>query len=111
MENITVVIGSFVTHSNYSNDNTRKIEFSGERVGSYNYRHDQNRGVDEVLYRTGDGRLVVHKTSWSHWQGEGTDYSLEEVQESDLQIGGGYEALGIECGYGRSLTLDEALAR
>ena len=35
---------------------------------------------------------------------------IHEVKESDLHVGGHFEALGAEAGYGRPLTLDESLS-
>jgi hypothetical protein len=46
---------------------------------------------------------------WSRWQGEPNTYDLLEVTEADLGPNGRFEALGREAGFGRPLTLDEAL--
>jgi len=99
-------------------DLTRAVEFVGEEVASrteYGLSRKtgaptDSRGVDETLYRTDDDRLVVHVKDWSHWQSEPTSYSLHEVSEADLQVGGRFEALGAEAGFGRPLTLDEAVS-
>ncbi|MFA5266041.1 MAG: hypothetical protein WC378_19640 [Opitutaceae bacterium] len=66
--------------------------------------------MTETLYRTADDRLVVYVDDWSRWQGEPDTYSLHEVAQTDLQPGGLFESLGRECGFGRPLTLDEALS-
>jgi len=52
---------------------------------------------------------VVYVEDWSRWQGEPNHYSLCQVTEADLGVGGRFEALGREAGFGRPLTLDEAL--
>ena len=68
------------------------------------------RGTTQTLYRTADGRLVVHVREWSHWQGEPDVYTLREVTAEDLSVNGRFEALGREAGMGHALTLDEALS-
>ena len=120
METIKVQIGTMATGSGgVQQDLTRVVEFTGEEMATYaEYGTSRKtgapvdtRGVDQTLYRTKDGRLIVHVKDWSHWQGEPNTYSLHEVTEADLQPGGRFEALGAESNYGRSLTLDEALSR
>ena len=114
---ITVLVGTYIVGSGgIVQDNTREVQFEGEELAKrteYGF-HKGNitdaRGVTETLYRTADGRLVVHIEDWSRWQGEPTTYTLVEVTEEDLQVGGRFEALGQEAGFGRPLTLDEALA-
>lgn len=120
MDTIKVCIGTVETLSGGGRvqDNRREVEFAGEKLGSLiTYGYDtkrgnltDTRGVIETLYRHADGRLVVHVKDWSHWQGEPTTESLFVVKDEDLQPGGRYEALGTECGFGRPLTLDEAIA-
>ena len=117
MAKVTVSIGSVVAGSGgQTNDYTRRVEFVGEELASrteYGLGRGggitDSRGVTETLYKTEDGRLVVHVEDWSHWQGEPNVYSLVEVTEADLGANGRFEALGVEAGYGRPLTLDEAL--
>ncbi|MCI0398824.1 MAG: hypothetical protein L0332_24265, partial [Chloroflexi bacterium] len=70
---------------------------------------NDTRGVDQTLYRTEDGRLIVYTEEWTRWQGETSTYTLHEATEADLRPGGDLEMLGYECGFGRPLTLDEAL--
>jgi hypothetical protein len=93
------------------------VEFVGEELANfteYGLGRDGNatdtRGVTETLYKTEDGRLVVHVEDWSRWQGEPTTESLIEVEEIDLHAGGRFEQLGFEAGYQDALSLDEALA-
>lgn len=115
---IEVYVGSVISGSSgITQDSTRVVQFEGERLAT---RTDygvgrgggitDTRGVTETLYRTDDDRLVVHVRDWSHWQGEPTTYSLHEVSEEDLGANGRFQALGAEAGFGRPLTLDEALA-
>lgn len=119
MDTITVLVGTLESLNNgQTQDGRREVSFEGEKLGSVrSYGYDtkrgnltDTRGTDETLYRAADGRLVVHVKDWSRWQGEPTIESLHQVAEKDLQPGGRFEALGSECGYGRPLTLDEALA-
>jgi hypothetical protein len=118
MEKVSVLVGSVVAANNgFVQDNTREVEFVGEQLGSrteYGYSErsgglTDTRGVTQTLYKTEDGRLIVHVKDWSRWQGEPTTYHLQEVSEADLGVGGDFEALGQECGFGRPLTLEEAL--
>lgn len=118
MESITVLVGSVVAgNSGQTNYNTREVEFVGEELASateYGLGREggitDSRGVTETLFKTEDDRLVVHVEDWSHWQGELNTYTLHEVEEADLQVGGRFEALGAKTGYGRPLTLEEALS-
>ena len=98
-----------------THDDARPVEFIGEKLATLDFPSEpgksgsQNRGVIETLYRAEDGRLVVYIDAWSHWQGESDDLSLIPVKEADLEVGGQFEALGREAGFGRPLTLDEAV--
>jgi len=118
MEKITVRIGSVVgMSSGRTQDDTRQVEFVGEELATQRTyglsdrtgNLTDTRGVDETLYKTENERLVVHVKEWSHWQGEPNRYYLVEVSEDDLGVNGRFEALGAEAGFGRPLTLDEAL--
>jgi hypothetical protein len=118
MKKITVQVGSIVSGSSgQTNDNRQDVVFVGEELASrteYGTGHDgvtitDTRGVTQTLYRAEDGRLVVHVKDWSNWQGEPNTYTLLPVTESALQPGGPFELLGAEAGFGRPLTLDEAL--
>lgn len=117
MGTIEVRVGTYVVGSGgIVQDDTRLVRFEGEELAKrtrYHYDNGQQlsntRGVTETLYRTGDGRLVVHVEEWSRWQGEPDYYTLVGVTEEDLGINGHFEALGREAGFGRPLTLDEAL--
>jgi len=118
MDKITVQIGSVVSGSSgQTNDKRRDVQFVGEKLtsrteygtGSDGVSLTDSRGVTETLYRTDDGRLVVHVKDWSHWQGEPNVYSLHQITEADLSPTGKYAELGADAGMGRPLTLDEAL--
>lgn len=118
MEKITVQIGSIVSGSSgQTNDNRRDVVFVGEQLAErteYGTGRDgvsitDTRGRTETLYRTDDGRLVVHIKDWSRWQGEPSTYSLRQVTEDDLGPTGDLAELGAEAGMGRPMTLDEAL--
>ncbi len=118
MKKITVQVGSIVVgNSGQTNDTRRDVQFVGEELAShteYGTHHGNitdTRGVTEKLYRTADGRLLVHSRDWSQWRGEPNVYTLREITEADLQPNGRYEALGREAGYGRPLTIDEALSK
>jgi len=112
MDTITVHVGKIVATDNFTQDDTREVQFVGEKLATYKRFVDLGgtRGVAETLYRTEDGRLIVHVADWSQWVNEPNYYLLFEVTESDLQVGGRFEALGHEAGFGRPLTLDEALS-
>lgn len=118
MDSITVLVGRIEALRNgATQDLTREVQFEGEELATYREygtndhgKLTDTRGVAETLYRTSDGRLVVHIEDWSHWQGEPTTYTLQEVAEEDLAGPQAlYEGLGIEAGLSRPLTLDEAL--
>lgn len=119
MDKITLNVGSIVVGSSgQTNDTRRPVEFTGEKLGSwteYGAGRDgcitDTRGKTQTLYKTDDGRLIVHVDDWSRWQGEPSTETLHEVTDVvDLQPGGRFEQLGYEAGYGRALTLDEAIA-
>jgi len=116
MDRIRLHIGSVVSGGIGTNDNRRDVEFVGEELArrtEYDIKDDgsvsDSRGTTETLYRTADGRYVVHVKDWSYWQGETTTYRLVEVDAKDLDVGGRFEELGREAGIARPLTLDEAL--
>jgi hypothetical protein len=108
---ITVEIGTTVCLDGHVQGNTRKVGFNGQSLGRrVIYEDDRgNRGFTETLYRTDDGRLVVHVKDWSRWQGEPSVARLVQVTPADLDSGGPFELLGAECGLCRPLTLEEAL--
>jgi len=118
MEHITLRIGTRTATGSVTQDLTRDVEFEGEELArrkEYGYSDrtggvTDTRGTTETLYRAADGRLVVYVEEWSHWQGEPNRYHLLEVTEDDLGVNGRFEALGREAGFGRPLTLDEALS-
>jgi len=118
METIEIWIGSIQsTSGGRTEDNTRLVQFEGEKVAEHTFLgEDRNgnlidtRGTTRTLYKTPDGRLIVHQKEWSQWQGEPTTYVLYEVSEKDLGPTGPFGALGREAGYGRPLALDEAIS-
>ena len=113
MKTIELLVGTVRAFNNgYVQDTRRPVEFVGEELAStFRYTGDDDtRGVTETLYRTEDGRLVVYVEDWSRWQGEPSHYYLEQVDRADLDIGGRFEELGRKAGFGRPLTLGEALA-
>jgi len=117
METIKVQVGSVtVGNAGLTQDTTREVEFVGEllaenhQAGEHKGQVTDTRGTRERLYRTEDGTLVVHVKNWSRWQGEPTTYELHQVTEADLGPAGWYWQLGAEAGYGRPLTLEEALS-
>jgi len=118
MQTVNVQVGSIQTgRSGQTNDSRRDVEFEAEELATrieYGVGGDGGitgtRGTTWTLYRTADGRLVVHVHEWSHWQGEPDVYTLQQVTEDDLCVNGRFEALGHAAGMGRALTLDEALA-
>lgn len=108
MADIEVYIG----YVSETEDNTRVVKFSGEVLGQLTASgHNNSRGRDYALYKTGDEpeKLVLHTRIWSHWRGEGNSYTLEEVTRSDLDPMGKYWQIGKHAGFGRPLSLDEAL--
>jgi len=111
-EQISLRIGSeFFDQSGHCHDDWRSVEFEGERLAELEryVGSDSTRGTTETLYRASDGRLIVHRYDWSRWQGEPDTERLFQVTEDDLRPGGRFEQLGAEAGFGRPLTLDEAL--
>jgi len=117
MDKVTVYVGSVVAgNSGQVNDDRKEVAFVGEKLAERTEYGEgrgggitDTRGLTETLYRTDDDRLVVHVEDWSKWQEEPNRYALVEVEKADLQPGGEYAALGAEAGFGRPLTLDEAL--
>jgi len=118
VDKVTVLVGTIeALNGGAVQDGTQEVEFEGVKVGSYTeYGFSDRtgaltdtRGVDETLYKTADGRLVVHIEDWSRWQGEPTTYTLQEVTPEDLAPTGRLAQLGAEAGFGRPLSLDEAL--
>jgi len=111
METVMVNVGRIVWTGSRVDDQRKNVEFVAEVLGRDEEYNGDNRGVARTLYRADDGRLVVHSTAWSRFQNEPTEEWLELVTEDDLCVGGRFEDLGDACGFGRPLTLDEALAR
>ena len=120
METVTVKIGTLqgIGSSGRTQDNRQEVQFEGEELASvreYGFSpHSGNPtdtvGTDYTLYKSADGRLLVHVVDWSRWQGSTNTYQLFEVDEGDLDPIGPYAKLGAEAGLSRPLTLDEALS-
>jgi hypothetical protein len=53
------------------------VAFDGESLGSWTEHIDDrgNRGVTYTVYRSSEGTIIIHKVTWSRWEGE-TDYAL-----------------------------------
>ncbi len=120
MEKHKVYVGSRVSLGpGQVQDSLREVEFVGEVLCSrttfgYDYRRNcptGTRGTTQTLYRTEDGRLVVHIEQWSRWRGEPQVYRLAEISLDDLQPGGPFEQLGRAAGLARPLTIAEALSQ
>lgn len=118
MEKVQVKIGSVTVGScGLSQDTTRTVEFVGEELawrtqaGEHRSQITDIRGVTETLYKTDDGRLVIFVEDWSQWEDGPVTYSLSQVTEADLGVGGHFEVLGAKMNFERPLTLDEALER
>ncbi len=118
METIRLEIGSaVVSDSGRLLENWRPVEFEGEKLAEVNSygTHPRSgapsntRGTVQSLYRTADGRLVVHVYNWSRWQGEPDTKQLCEVSEADLSPTGRFAELGHEVGFWNAMTLDQAL--
>ena len=112
MKTYKVQVGSVGTdRSGRSHGEYQDVEFKAEKLGETSYLtgSDDTRGVEETLYRTEDGRLILYEYYWSRWQGESSTRRLFEVSEDELAPNGQYWRLGKEAGFGRPLTLDEAL--
>ncbi len=112
----TVLVGPLLTGNGISQDSRREVCFEAEELGSRTeYGQDRDgqltdtRGVTETLYKTPDGRFVVHVKRWSHGQGEPTVEELLEIKEADLEPLGDFGEVGAAAGFGRPLTLDEGL--
>ena len=117
METIKVYVGSVVVMNGGAQQDTRRaVEFEGEKLAQVTeYGEGRNggltdtRGTTETLYKTSDGRLVVHVDDWSRWQGEPNTETLVEVTVEDLGPDGEHWQLGEKAGFGRPMTLDEVL--
>jgi len=114
---ISVYVGKVQSsNSGLANDDRRLVEFTGEELATHKqFGTDERgnitdtRGVTQTLYKTDDGRLIVHQDVWSLWQGEPSIETLHEADRADFEPGGRFEGLASEAGYQRALTLDEAL--
>lgn len=111
-----VLVGSVTRASGgHVSDSLREVEFRGEYLGEISRpdigMHSTTRGDIERLYRLEDGRLMVHREFWTQWQGETSTQRIVIVREDDLESGGEFESLGLATGFGRPLSIDEALGR
>ena len=110
METITVYIGSVLTGVVGGGTDTRqKVQFEGEQLGECLSSginrtvcgKSETRGTSQTLYRTADGRLLVHVYEWSQQPGDPSVETLHEVSAADLQPSGRYALLGADCGFAR----------
>lgn len=108
-QTIRLEIGTWWEENGRIQSTTRPVEFVGKLLAEHTQYMGLERGITECLYRTEDGRYVVYLRDWSRWQGEPNTYTLRAVDEGDLGVGGCFEMLGRAAGFGRPLTLDEAL--
>ena len=120
MEEFEVKVGSYCTFpSGRVQDKTRRVRFHGEKLGSYTeFKLDpisrsltDTRGATQTLYRTDDGRFLVHIEDWSRWNDEPTRYNLLEIEEEDLWTGGRFEFLGRKTGLTPPMSLEEYLSQ
>ena len=119
MEKITVQVGTVVGigSSGRTQDDRQEVAFEGEELASiteYGFSPHSGQPTDTVgitytLYKTAEGKLLVHAVDWSYWQGSTDCYQLFPVDEADLGPTGQYAKLGAKAGMGRPLTLDEYL--
>lgn len=112
MQKYTMKVGSYYAdRSGRPHDDYQEVAFEADKVGEAAYLtgSDDTRGVDQVLFKTPDGKLLVYEYYWTKWQGETSSRGLLEVEEGDLGPNGQYWRLGKGAGYGRPLTLEEAL--
>ena len=120
MEQHEVYVGSVQAGNSGQVLDTRKlVKFEGEQLASYfepgTHRGQvtDTRGVNQLLYRAADGRLIVFEENWSHWQNEPTSSTLLVIGLDDLGPMGRFAGLGAAAGdeFTRALTLDEGLTQ
>ena len=120
MEQHEVYVGSVQAGNSGQVLDTRKlVKFEGEQLASYFEpgTHKGNvtdtRGVNQLLFRAADGRLVIFEENWSNWQGEPSSSTLLVVGLDDLGPMGRFAGLGAAAGdeFTRALTLDEGLTQ
>ena len=86
------------------------VTFDGELLGSWTEHLDDrgNRGVTYDVYRTTEGTIIIHKVTWSRWEGE-SDYALV-IEYDSLDDAAQYYRCELENAgiiERRVLTLDE----
>lgn len=118
MEMQEMYVGTVEATGTAVRDTRKLVRFEAEQLASY---HEPGMhkgqisdlcGVNQLLFRTADGRLVIFEECWSHWQSEPTTSTLLLVDKAALGPMGRFAALGAIAGdeFTRALTLDEALA-
>lgn len=113
MDKLTVYVGRVVAGpTGELHDTRQQVEFEGELLGE-RIEHGMKRNVcghagsegrTETLYKSADGRLLVHVHQWSEHPGKLSIEELHEISETDLLPGGSFALLGAECGFGSSPT-------
>jgi hypothetical protein len=103
-----VVIGRYVVKDGKTVSEVRAVEFNGSEVARHQERTGPKSGIRQRLFKTDDNRYIVSVATWKTRPREETAYSLHEIDESDLQAGGAYEALG-QALQSEALDLETAL--
>lgn len=130
METITVIVGSVNAGKGTMLDDTRQVQFEGEKLATVHQtgtredqeadkpmglaawaiaaksragaQEDQGTDATETLYRASDGRLLVYVQDWTHFKDGPAVYTLHEVAEQDLSRTGRFAQLGQEAGFWRA---------
>lgn len=103
-----LVIGRYVIKDGKLVDETQPVEFEGSEVARHQREMGPCSGVRQRLFKTDDNRYILSVAEWKTKPRQETVYSLHEVTENDLAVGGQYEALGAAL-RSEALTLTEAL--
>jgi hypothetical protein len=112
MEKHTIYIGIIYNGNHGDRDERQPVNFQGELIGRASRNEDgDTRGSRWELYQLSDERLILHTENFSRWQGEHSEFWVEEILWEDLQPEGDRAPLGAKLDlWERSLTIDEALA-
>jgi hypothetical protein len=112
-----VIIGKqYIKNREIVSSDITTAEFIGERLAMTDFdiplgRDPKGYTIDQILYRTQDGRLVVYSEVCRNQTELFITYKLEEIDKSALDANGRFAELGAEAGYYERLTLDQALAK
>lgn len=82
----------------------RTVKVDAHSLGVVRWPND----TEDHLFVTLDDHWIVHHSEFSTETGHGLCY-VKEIRPEQLLPGGQYEELGHACGFGRALTLGEAL--